>query len=212
MANNPTFDPQAGESWIVRFKYAQPKTGQKNDRKWILYGVEARGLDDQSWVEYGWFTPEKLHNLLVEAGVGRESQIELGMKRKRSGNGGRAYDIYMFNFKGHTYSTEDGNGSKPAESQKESAAKGETLDDLEIMMLHCFSRARNIINVHAEVSDLLPTFEDLQKVAVSLFIEARRNGVVVETPEPIKEKPEPTEPEMPDDGPPPPGDEDALPF
>jgi len=211
MANKPKFQPLAGETHHIIFSFPEsPFEGDSQYGHWWSYAVKVNN------VEYTWFVKERAHNMIVAAKPLKDIAVTLNIGQKRS-QAGKPYNVYELITPTGTFSSSDSPkqsapANNPTQPVRIAPPPKKSLEDIRELMLKCFEHAATVMEGdYGLPKTAMPTFEDLQKIAVSLFIEANRNGVII--PSDIKQEIAEgvAQQEYSEINPPPPG-EDDLPF
>jgi len=182
MAESKNFKPLAGNTYVVKFRFDTPKYWEPSEahpeygESWS-YGVTywesvANFKAGKSGVDAYWNTKGSLYSLLST--VAKKDLVATVKKAEMvNENTGKTYPVYELKTPDGTYNSKDYN-RQPAQTAKATThSKGvdtmQNLNNATNMMRECLNRANSLV-AEIETAGLDLTFEDIQKIAVSLFI------------------------------------------
>jgi len=224
MAYKTKFEPLAGESHQISFGFPdKPFEGDSQFGHWWNYAVKVNGVD------HSWFVNEFQHNMIAAAKPPKNVAVKLEVGQKRS-QAGKPYNVFQLTTPSGTFSS-DGDNTPQAQPPVQQPVKPtvqvntqatmqadptELLKREERLMDWCM---KTIYKTTHYVSDISKEFyESLDKTALiqSLHVHVRSKGIYPpdETEQELEEKLDGTPEERFEatNEPPPPTDNDALPF
>ena len=191
MAESKNFKPLAGNTYVVKFRFDTPKYWEPSEahpeygESWS-YGVTywesvANFKAGKPGVDAYWNTKGSLYSLLST--VAKKDLVTTVKKAEMvNENTGKTYPVYELKTPDGTYNSKDYN-RQPAQAKATTHSKGvdtmQNLNNATNLMRECLKRALSLC-AEAQAEDYDATFEDIQKIAVSLFI-AVSNGRTIES-------------------------------
>jgi hypothetical protein len=205
MAENPKFEPLAGNAYIIKFLWDNPpyKTGTKDSgEKWFMFKLDVwenikAFQDQQSPITMVWFPKHEKIVRAIEAHKPikyEEARLHVAEQAGTRKDGKKyTYKTFLFTFKRNgqpvKYFSEDyldssAPGQKQAPGQPGNAATAFSIDDIVGNMGYFLSAA---IKLYEErFSDQEYKMEDIRATATTMFIQADKKNLKAPKPEPEK--------------------------
>ena len=194
MADRPTIEwtDNIQQDFHWKFDGVEPyKTGENSYGKWYLFSVS---VDD---VDTSMFAKQDLMDQLEALSPTLRTGDFVSIKPVKTGKQARSWHLWV--------------NEKPAEDRPTAPATAPAtgapvLKELFELMGSCLESADSEWHGHFEEREILGDVAGaIEKIAVTLYLDARKNGITIEQPEEPPEEP-PAEPN------PGTGEDDALPF